>query len=160
MGRWTEEITAARIALRDACALDHPVAVVMSGYNPARALIETGRADEAREPLDLRVGHLDRQPHEARARTDRLAGRLCSRTDRNPEALQHARNAVAPAREPGRRGKWGRALTDAGWELAALGAYEEAVPGPRGGRAPGTAGNQLGRRTRTARPNHPPGAGT
>lgn len=126
-GRWSEEITATRMALDASLTLDDPVAIVRSCHNLARALVETGRPDEADQPLDLMLRHLHRLAPEHQARAERNMGWFRTRQDRHGEALRHTRRALAIARSLGQREEIGRVLTHESWCLALLGRHHEAM---------------------------------
>lgn len=126
-GRWSEEITATRMALDASLELDDPVAVVRSCHNLARALIETGRPDEADEPLDLMLRHLHRLTPERQARAERNIGWFRTRQGRHADSLRHTRTAMAIARSLGNREEIGRTLTHESWCLALLGHHQEAL---------------------------------
>ncbi|SEG92287.1 Tfp pilus assembly protein PilF [Actinacidiphila yanglinensis] len=126
-GRWSEEITATRRALDGSLALDDPVAIVRSCHNLARALVETGRPDDADEPLDLMLGQLHRLTPQQQARAERNMGWFRSRQGRHEDALRHTRRALVIARSLGHREEIGRVLTHESWCLALLGRHDEAM---------------------------------
>ncbi|SEN74335.1 ATP-binding protein [Actinacidiphila rubida] len=126
-GRWSEEITVTRMALDSSLVLDDPVAIVRSCHNLARALVETGRPDEADEPLDLMTRHLHRLVPEQQARAERNLAWFRTRQGRHGESLLHTRRALALAEALGNREEIGRVLTHQSWCLALLGHYDEAM---------------------------------
>ncbi|MFG2357025.1 ATP-binding protein [Streptomyces sp. NPDC048521] len=127
VGRWTEEITAERIALDAAGALDDPIAMVRAGANLARALIETGNHDEANEPIKVMFTHMHRLSDPHRARAELNLAWLREQQRRFSEALEHGRNALMIYRGLRQPDKIGRALGFVGWSLAALGEYRESI---------------------------------
>ncbi|MCX5402198.1 tetratricopeptide repeat protein [Streptomyces sp. NBC_00102] len=126
-GRWTEEIAATRMALEAAVRLDDPVSVERAGHNLVRALIETGRGDEAAEPLAVRSASLPLLSPEHRAPAERRASWVCSRLGRHDEALSHARQALAIARTLGHSDELGRALIEMAFKVSERGEHLEAV---------------------------------
>ncbi|MFF4903033.1 ATP-binding protein [Streptomyces sp. NPDC001068] len=126
-GRWTEEIVAERIALEAALTLDDPVAIVQSGANLVRALVETGSHREADEPATVMLRHLGRLPPARQVRAEQNLNRLRFEQKRIPEALQHARNALALCRSHGLRDKIPVALVGLGAVLDEIGDYRGAI---------------------------------
>ncbi|WP_037855344.1 ATP-binding protein [Streptomyces sp. NRRL S-340] len=127
MGRWAEEVSAARTGLEAALLLDEPVTVARSSAHLVRALVETGRLDEADEPIALMLGQLDRLPVEHQVRVQRNVSFIRTRQERYAEALGHARAALAVARTLPRPDEVARTLIGVGWCLALNGEYEEAI---------------------------------
>ncbi|MFF4903176.1 ATP-binding protein [Streptomyces sp. NPDC001068] len=126
-GRWAEEITAERIGLDAALALDDPVAVARAGGSLARALVETGRPDEADEPVELILAHLHRLPPEDRGRAERSIAWARDGQERYAEGLRHSRRALEIFRGLGQRDQIAVELGSVGWFLSALGEYREAI---------------------------------
>ncbi|MFF8910798.1 tetratricopeptide repeat protein [Streptomyces olivaceoviridis] len=126
-GRWSEEITASRIALDAALRLDDPIAVVRSSRYLARALVETGRVEEADEPVDLILDQLHRLPVEHRATTERNISWVHGFQSRHTEALEHARRGLAIARELHQRHEIALALIHVGWSLCRLGDHHQTI---------------------------------
>ncbi|WP_428957136.1 ATP-binding protein [Streptomyces sp. cg35] len=127
MGRWAEEIPAARVGLAAALALDDPVATVRSRSNLSRALLETGHADEADASIGVMLGELHLIPPASRARIECEIGFFRCRQGRFAEALQHPRRALELYRETGQREGVASTLSNIGWILAQLGEYREAI---------------------------------
>ncbi|MET7518947.1 hypothetical protein ABZS88_37045 [Streptomyces sp. NPDC005480] len=90
MGRWSEEIETKRIGLDAALRLDEPTAVMRNASALARALAETGQADEADRHVELMLGQLHRLGPMERAVTERTVGWVRGRQKRHEEALRHA----------------------------------------------------------------------
>lgn len=127
-GRWAEEIAAQRLALDAALALDDPAAITGVCYELARAAtVGPGHADEADEAIALMLRHRPRLPPEHQARVEQRACTVRDHQGRHVEALQHARNSLAIARDLGQPTEIARGLGAVAWFLALLGAYEEAV---------------------------------
>ncbi|MER6167582.1 helix-turn-helix domain-containing protein [Streptomyces violaceorubidus] len=126
-GRWPEEIAATRIALDAALGLDDPVAVERSSHNLIRALIETGRGDEAGGLIETRLPYLSRLPAEHRTGAERRASWVCSKLERHEEALGHARTALTIARTLGRPDELARALLELAFKVSDMGENQEAV---------------------------------
>ncbi|MER7930268.1 tetratricopeptide repeat protein [Streptomyces sp. NPDC096057] len=126
-GRWTEEASAAREGLDAAFLLDDPVAIARTSAHLARALVETGRADEADEPVDAMLGQLPRLPTDHRVRVERNVSFLRGRQQRHEEALEHARRSLAIARAHSRDDEVARTLIGVGFCLAMVGRHEEAI---------------------------------
>ncbi|MGP4052576.1 ATP-binding protein [Streptomyces sp. 2A115] len=127
VGRWTEETVTARIALDAALTLDDPAAIVRSSANLARALIETGRSEEADKPTGMILTHRHRLSPVLQARAERNLGWLYGRQERHTEALPHSRRALSLYRTLSQREEVARSLSDVGWDLAKVGRYEEAI---------------------------------
>ncbi|MFC8710867.1 ATP-binding protein [Streptomyces sp. NPDC057197] len=126
-GRWAEEVSTKRAALAAALALDDPAAISVNCASLARALAETGQADEADEQVRLMLGQLDRLAPAQRAATERSIGWVRGRQGRHAEALHHARRALAIYRTLPERNEVARELNAVGWYLALLGEYREAI---------------------------------
>lgn len=126
-GRWAEDITAAHICLDAARTVDDPLAIARTCAYLARALVETGQADQADEPVDLLLAQLHRMPPEHQAHIERYAGWVRGHQGRHDEALGHARNALATARGIDQHLETGRSLTNVGGCLARLGDHREAI---------------------------------
>ncbi|MFE7328527.1 tetratricopeptide repeat protein [Streptomyces sp. NPDC057565] len=126
-GRWAEEVSASRIGLDAALVLDDPVAIARTSAHLARAMVETGRMNEADEPIGMMLGQLRRLPTEHQARVERNVSFLRGRQQRHEEALQHARRSLAIARRLSRTGEIARTLIGVGFCLAMLGQYQEAI---------------------------------
>ncbi|WP_046730207.1 ATP-binding protein [Streptomyces humi] len=126
-GRWAEEITAQRVGLDAAVALDDPVALVRAAGSLARALVETGRLDEADEPVELILAQLHRLPAEDRGRAERSIAWTRDGQERHAEGLRHSRRALEIFRGLGQRDQIAVELGSVGWFLSALGEYREAI---------------------------------
>ncbi|MFF4903024.1 ATP-binding protein [Streptomyces sp. NPDC001068] len=126
-GRWTEEMAATRAGLDAALALDDPIAVMWCARHLSRALVATGRTDEADEPLDLMLAQLHRLPADHRAHAERNISLVRDRQGRSAESLRHARNALAIARELGKSDEIAPALGAVGWSLTVMGEHKEAI---------------------------------
>lgn len=126
-GRWTEAITAARIGLDAALILDDSFAIVSSCRDLARARIETGRLDEAAAIVDLMVERLEKLQPRHRIRAERNAAWMRDKQGRHTDALQHARTAVAIARELDSRVQLANALSAECWNLTMVGEFQEAL---------------------------------
>ncbi|ANH94257.1 regulator [Streptomyces sp. SAT1] len=127
VGRWAEEMPAARIGLEAGLALGDPVATVRSRSNLTRALLETGHTDEVDEQIEVLLGELPRVPLELRARIVCEIGFFRIRQGRFAEALEHPRRALELYRVARNREGVASTLSNIGWVLAHTGAYEEAI---------------------------------
>ncbi|SNX88419.1 helix-turn-helix protein [Streptomyces sp. TLI_55] len=127
MGRWSDEIETKRVALDAALALDDPVAVARNAADLARALAETGQADEADRQIELMLGQLDRITPMEQAAVERSIGWVRGRQKRHEEALHHARRALDIYRTLGDERGMAREMNAVGWYFALLGRYEETV---------------------------------
>ncbi|MFF2727761.1 ATP-binding protein [Streptomyces sp. NPDC058008] len=126
-GRWAEEASAARTGLEAALVLDDPIAVARTGAHLARALVETGRADDADEPITVMLGLLERLPTEHQVRVERNVSFLRGRQRRHTEALEHARRSLATARTLPGTDEVARSLLGVGFCLAMTGDHREAI---------------------------------
>ncbi|SEN42280.1 ATP-binding protein [Actinacidiphila rubida] len=127
-GRWAEEIAAQGLALAAALALDDPVAIASICHHLAHAaVIGPGDAEEAERAIDLMLAYLPRLPLEQQVRFEHRVCTLRDHQGRYPEALRHARNSLAIARDLGRPAGIARGLSAVAWFLALLDAYQEAV---------------------------------
>ncbi|MFE6887787.1 ATP-binding protein [Streptomyces sp. NPDC057694] len=126
-GRWAEEVSASRIGLEAALALDDPIAVARTGAHLARALVETGQLNEVDEPIGVMLGQLERLPTEHQVRVERNVGFLRGRQQRHEEALEHTRRSLAIARRLSRSDEVARTLIGVGFCLAMLGKHQEAI---------------------------------
>lgn len=126
-GRWSEEITASRIGLDAALALDDPLAITRSCRYLARALVETGRLDEADEPVDLILRHIDRLPLEHRPITVRGIALVRGYQNRASEVLRHASRSLDLARRLGQRHEAALAELDMGSGHLMLGDHQRAI---------------------------------
>ncbi|MGP4052131.1 ATP-binding protein [Streptomyces sp. 2A115] len=127
MGRWAEEIETKRIGLDAASQLDDPVAIASNSASLARALAETGQADEADRLVELLQVQLPRLGPAQRAGAERSIGWVRGRQKRHDEALHHAQRALEIYRTEGDDGAAARELNAVGWYLALLGRYQEAI---------------------------------
>ncbi len=127
MGRWSEEIDTKRIGLDAALRLDEPAAIMRNASDLARALAQTGRADDADRHVELMLAQLDRLGPEERAVAERTVGWVRGRQKRHEEALHHARNALGIFRSLGDDRAAAREMNAVGWYLALLGRYEETI---------------------------------
>ncbi|MGW7572221.1 tetratricopeptide repeat protein, partial [Streptomyces tendae] len=126
-GRWTAEIDVLRLGVDASLRLDDPVAITDNCAPLARALAETGQAEEADVQIELMLGQLDRIGPAARATAQRTIGWVRGRQGRYAEALHHAREALSMFRALGDRSKEARERNAVGWYLALNGEYREAI---------------------------------
>ncbi|WP_420036447.1 ATP-binding protein [Streptomyces sp. cg28] len=127
VGRWTEEIATARIALDAALVLDDPTAIARAGTHLSSALCETGRADEANEPVDLMLGQLDRLPPKERLLAERYASRVRDHQKRYAEGLRHARASLEIARTLDESYEVARATAIVGYFHSVLGDHQATI---------------------------------
>ncbi|MGW5565563.1 ATP-binding protein [Streptomyces tendae] len=126
-GRWSEEITASRIGLDAALALDDPVAVVRSSRYLVRALSETGRMAETDGLVDLMLERMDRLPVEHRSATERGIALLREFQGRYKDALRHGQRGLDAALSIGQQHEIALGLLNVGWLNALLGNHQRAV---------------------------------
>lgn len=126
-GRWSEERFVERLALDAALILDDPLAAVRSAANLARALHETGNADEVNAMVEVMLRHMDRIPGTDRARAELNISWLFEGQGRYPEAVVHTRRSLSLYRAQGEAAHSARALSHLGGYLAALGEFHEAI---------------------------------
>nr|BFD81196.1 hypothetical protein StreXyl84_05970 [Streptomyces sp. Xyl84] len=126
-GRWAEEISASRIGLEAALALDDPVAVARTAAHLSRALVETGGIDEADDLLGLILRQMPRLPPQEQLQAERHASRIRHYQQRHAEGLRHARNSLALARALAEPYEIARALAIVAYFLSVHGDPKEAV---------------------------------
>ncbi|MGW2398044.1 ATP-binding protein [Kitasatospora sp. NPDC001664] len=127
LGQWADQIELQRLALDAGLLLDDPAAISQAAAALGRALAEAGRGEEA----DEAVGHVERRldhltPHE-RADALRSLGWVRGRQQRLPEALDHARAALAIYRTLDDPNPVARELNAVGWYSTLLGRHREAI---------------------------------
>lgn len=127
VGRWTEEISTARIALDAALTLDDPTAIARAGTNLAKALCETGRLDEANEPVDLMLGQLHRLPEKEQLLAERYASRVRDHQQRYAEGLRHGQKSLEIARSLGDGYEVARATAIVGYFHSVLGDHQATI---------------------------------
>ncbi|MEU2424152.1 hypothetical protein ABZ619_24540 [Streptomyces sp. NPDC007851] len=106
---------------------NHPVALVRAAGSLARGLVETGRFDEADEPVELILAQFHRLPAEDRGRAERSIAWTRDGQERHAEGLRHSRRALEIFRGLGQRVQTAVELGSVGWFLSALGEYGEAI---------------------------------
>ena len=127
VGRWIEEISTARIALDAALVLDNPIAIARTSTNLSTALCETGRLDEANEPVDLMLGQLHRLPPREKLLAERYASRVRDHQQRYTEGLHHAQRSLTIARTLEESYEVARATAIVGYFHSVLGDHQATI---------------------------------